>query len=234
MPGSRLSYEERRHVAAGLAEGLSYAEIARRLGRPRSTVIREVARNGGAHAYCAGRAQQATQWRARRRVTVSPPAGPAPAADPADPRARSEFEALFARMATRTGVPAMMARVLVCLFTTESGSLTAAELATRLQVSPASVSKAVAWLEQRGLLRRERDGRRERYLVDDHVWHQAWLASMEGMALWADVTRQGAELFGGNTSAGARLHATSEWLEHVRRDMVQAAEHWRKPLPAKP
>ncbi|TDP91861.1 GbsR/MarR family transcriptional regulator [Labedaea rhizosphaerae] len=231
MPGTRLSYEERQGVAAGLASGLSYAEIARRLGRPRSTVIREVARNGGAHGYRANRAQQATQWRARRRTAAAPP--DAPPSTP-DPQACREFEARFARMATQTGVPAMMARVLVCLFTTESGSLTAAELVARLRVSPASVSKAVAWLEQRGLLRRERDGRRERYVVDDHVWHQAWLASMDGMARWAEVTRQGAELLGGDTPAGARLHATSQWLRHVRDDMVEAAEHWRHALPGKP
>ena len=43
MPGGRLTQEDRRHIAAGLAEGLGYAEIARRLGRPTSTVSREVA-----------------------------------------------------------------------------------------------------------------------------------------------------------------------------------------------
>lgn len=47
------------------------------------------------------------------------------------------------------------------------------------------------------------------------------------------VTQQGAELFGGDTLVGARLHATSQWIEHVRQDMVQAAEHWRQVLPAR-
>ena len=38
----------------------------------------------------------------------------------------------------------------------------------RLQVSPASVSKAIAFLEEQGLIRRERDERRrERYFVDE-------------------------------------------------------------------
>jgi DNA-binding transcriptional ArsR family regulator len=228
VPGSRLTYQERRRLAAGLADGLSYADIARRLGRPKSTVIREVARNGGAHGYRAGRAQQATQWRARRRKPVPPPATTSPATGTGDRQTRREFEERFAAMATQTGMPAMMARVVVCLFTTETGSLTAAELAARLRVSPASVSKAVAWLEQRGLLRREREGRRERYLIDDHVWYQAWLASIQGMAMWAEVTGQGAELFGGDTPVGARLHATSQWLQHVRQDMIEAAEHWRQ------
>ncbi|SNR55120.1 helix-turn-helix domain-containing protein [Actinomadura mexicana] len=228
MPGSRLTYQERQRLAAGLADGLSYADIARRLGRPKSTVIREVARNGGAHGYRAGRAQQATRWRARRRKPVSPPAAAPPATGAGDLQTRREFEERFAAMATQTGMPAMMARVVVCLFTTETGSLTAAELAARLQVSPASVSKAVAWLEQRGLLRREREGRRERYLIDDHVWYQAWRASIQGMAMWADVTDQGAELFGGDNPVGARLRATSQWLQHVRQDMIEAAEHWRR------
>jgi len=30
----RLTYEERRRIAAGLADGLAYTEIARRLDRP--------------------------------------------------------------------------------------------------------------------------------------------------------------------------------------------------------
>ncbi|MFE3175766.1 helix-turn-helix domain-containing protein [Amycolatopsis sp. NPDC059090] len=221
-----MSYPERQRVAAGLADGLSYAEIGRRLGRPKSTVIREVARNGGAHDYRADRAEQAARRRARRRAPAAPPAPPVRAA--ADPRTRGDFETQFARMAAQTGMPSMMARVLICLFTAESGSRTATELAARLRVSPASVSKAVAWLEERGLLQRERDGRRERYLIDDHVWQRAWLASMDGMAQWADFTRQGAELFGGDTLVGIRLLTTSQWLRHIRQDMIDAAEHWRQ------
>ena len=59
----------------------------------------------------------------------------------------------------------MMARVMACLTLSDSGSLTAAELAERLRVSPASVSKAIAFLETQDLVRRFRDegGRRERY-----------------------------------------------------------------------
>ncbi|MGV9295943.1 helix-turn-helix domain-containing protein [Amycolatopsis sp. NPDC003676] len=226
MSGGRLNYPERQRIAAGLADGLSYAEIGRRLGRPKSTVIREVARNGGAHDYRADRAEQAARRRARRRTPAAPPAPPVRAA--ADPRTRSDFETRFARMAAQTGMPSMMARVLICLFTAESGSRTATELAARLRVSPASVSKAVAWLEERGLLRRERDGRRERYLIDDDVWQRAWLASMEGIAQWADFTRHGAELFGGDTLVGARLLETSHWLQHIRQDMIDAAGHWRQ------
>ena len=42
MPGGRLTQQERQTITLGLADGLPYAEIARRLDRPTSTVTREV------------------------------------------------------------------------------------------------------------------------------------------------------------------------------------------------
>lgn len=47
MPGGRLTQQERQQIALGLGDGLAYAEIARRLDRPTSTITREVMRNGG-------------------------------------------------------------------------------------------------------------------------------------------------------------------------------------------
>ncbi|QRX95197.1 helix-turn-helix domain-containing protein [Streptomyces noursei] len=233
MPGGRLTYEERRHVAAGLAAGLSCAEIARRLGRPGSTISREVARNGGARGYRANQAQQATKWRARRRET-HPGTPPAAGTDGCDPQAQREFEDGLVEMMIQTGVPAMMARVLTCLFTSDTGSIGSAGLVARLQVSPASVSKAVGWLEQRGLVRRERDGRRQRYLIDDSPGYQAWQASTQSMVRWAELTQRGAELFGNSTPVGARLHTTSQFFQHLTHDMIQAAEHWRQTFSARP
>ncbi|MCK7622577.1 winged helix-turn-helix domain-containing protein [Streptomyces sp. RS10V-4] len=129
-------------------------------------------------------------------------------------------------------VPAMAARVLVPLFTCEAGGLTAAELVSRLRVSPASASKAVGWLDQRGLIVRERDGRRDRYVLDEQVWYQAWTISVRSMAAWAQFTRRGAELFGPDTPPGARLDTTSRFFHHLGDDMAQAAEHWRQTLAA--
>lgn len=71
MPGGRLTQEARRHIASALAEGLGYAEIARQLERPTSTISREVARNGGPDAYRATQAHKATGGRAQRRKRVS-------------------------------------------------------------------------------------------------------------------------------------------------------------------
>lgn len=72
MPGGRLTQPERQQIALGLADGLTYAEIARRLDRPTSTVTREVMRNGGPTTYRADQAHRATERRAHRRVPAAP------------------------------------------------------------------------------------------------------------------------------------------------------------------
>ena len=61
MPGGRLTQQERQQIALGLADSLPYAEIARRLERPTSTITREVMRNGGPTAYRADLAHRATE-----------------------------------------------------------------------------------------------------------------------------------------------------------------------------
>ncbi|MEV1003104.1 helix-turn-helix domain-containing protein [Nonomuraea sp. NPDC050202] len=234
MPGSRLTAEDRRRIAEGLTAGLTYAEIARRLGRSRSTVTREIARNGGPHGYRAARAQHATSWRARRRKRVPhagvPHTGAPGTAESRDTHTAGEFEEQFAAMMIETGMSPMTARVFAALIISESGSLTAAELVQRLQVSPATISNAIRWLEGRQMVAREREARRMRYFVDVDVWYRTWAASARAMAAWADTTRRGAELFGADTPTGDRLRTTSQFFELLGHDMGQAAAHWRQAL----
>ena len=61
-----LSLEDREEISRGLVEGCSLAEIGRRIGRPTSTVSREVNRNGGPEVYRAAAADRATCDRSRR------------------------------------------------------------------------------------------------------------------------------------------------------------------------
>ncbi|MEU0570015.1 helix-turn-helix domain-containing protein [Nonomuraea sp. NPDC005983] len=235
MPGGRLTYEDRQSVAAGLAEGLGYAEIARRLGRPTSTISREVARNGGPGGYRADRAHQATEGRARRRRSApSPPPQAATGGYGRDPEAVRELEEGLTALLVQNGVPRMTARVLTCLYTTDSGGLTAAELVQRLRVSPASISMAVGYLEEQALIRRERDPRRrrERYVIDDDVWYRAFLASARRNVMLADAARKGAEVLGAATPAGARLEDMGRFLGYLGDDMVQTAERWWQVLVA--
>src|SRR3954471_22526552 len=78
MPGGRLTQQERQQIALGLADDLAYAEIARRLDRPTSTITREVMRNGGPPPYRADLAHRATESRAHRRRRAVPRGSQAP------------------------------------------------------------------------------------------------------------------------------------------------------------
>ncbi|MFI1918572.1 helix-turn-helix domain-containing protein [Nocardia sp. NPDC020380] len=200
MPGGRLTLEEREFIAAGLANGLGYTEIGRHLERPASTISREVIRNGGPGRYRADRAHRATVLRARRSKTPQPAS--APADFDIDDDALREFAARFAELLVFDGMPRMQALVLTSLHLTDSGSLTAAELVHRLGVSPASISTAVCALEQRDLIRRERDSpRRDRYCIDDRTWYRTTLNLARASEAKVEAARRGAEILGPATPA---------------------------------
>ncbi|MFD9518409.1 helix-turn-helix domain-containing protein [Streptomyces sp. NPDC059979] len=95
MPGGRLTRQERQQIASGVADGLAYAEIARRIDRPTSTVTREVMRNGGPAGYHADLAHRATEHRTHRRKQTAPRAAGAP------PHADGRDAAVSATSSTR-------------------------------------------------------------------------------------------------------------------------------------
>lgn len=236
MPGGRLTQQERQRIALGLADGLAYAEIARRLDRPTSTITREVMRNGGPTAYRADLAHRATERRARRRRQATPggPQGPSPAHG-RDAEAVRAYEERFTTVLMQSGTPKMMARVLACLCISDAGSLTASELVQRLQVSPASVSKAITYLESQGLVRRERDERRrERYVVDDDVWYQSMMASARGTAQVAQTARQGVGILGPDSPAAIRLENIARFVEFISESIARAADQARAILHTNP
>lgn len=222
MPGGRLTHQDRQDIGAGLADGLGYAEIARRIGRPTSTISREVTRNGGPEAYRVDHAHLATGRRARRRGKV-PHREPVLPADAygRDPYAVRDFAEQLAALMVRTGVPRMAARVLAALITDDSGSLTAADLVQRLRVSPASVSLAVGYLAGLEVIRRVREPgqRRERYVIDDDVWLQAWMTSAQKHAMWSETAQKGVEVLDAATPAGARLAHMSRFFATLSDDM---------------
>ncbi|WP_329452819.1 helix-turn-helix domain-containing protein [Streptomyces sp. NBC_01724] len=236
MPGGRLTQPERQQIALGLTDGLAYAEIARRLDRPTSTITREVMRNGGPTSYRAELAHRATERRAHRRRRAAPrEAEASPQPHGRDAEAVREYEEVFTNVIMATGAPTMMSRVMACLTLTDSGSLTAAELVQRLQVSPASVSKAIAFLESQGLVRRERDERRrDRYVVDDDVWYQSMMASARSTAQLVETSRQGVAILGPGTPAATRLENIARFLDFVSESIARAAEQAREILHTKP
>ena len=228
MPGGRLTQQERQQIALGLADGLAYAEIARRLNRPTSTITREVIRNGGFTAYRADLAHRATERRTHRRRKIAPPS---PQARGRDAEAVRDYEETYTTVLMRAGMPKMMARVLACLTLTDTGSLTTSELVQRLQVSPASISKAIAFLESQSLVRRERDERRrERYVVDNDVWYQSTMAAARSSAQLAEIARQGVDILGPDTSAAVRLENIARFSDFISESITRAAEQAREVL----
>ncbi|BCJ37365.1 MarR family transcriptional regulator [Actinocatenispora thailandica] len=230
MPGGRLTDEDRRQIAAGLAEGLGYAAIGRRLGRPASTIMREVTRNGGPGGYQADRARQATRRRAHRQKRA-PERAPAPEqSHDRDPRQVGALSESLTALFERQGLPPMAARVLACLYLTDSGALTVADLVRQLRVSPASISHAVGFLEQQGLLGRQRiaGARRERYVVDDEIWVRSTLAAARMNDELVTAWQHGADVLGSETPAGARFAASAEFLSLVSDALRRSIEQWQE------
>lgn len=235
MPGGRLTQKDRQQIALGLADGLAYAEIARGLDRPTSTVTREVMRNGGPTGYRADLAHRATEQRAhRRKPAASRTSEPALQPHGRDPEAVAAYEEQFTTVMMRSGLPKMMARVMVALLMTDAGSLTATELAQRLQVSPATISKSITFLESQTLVRRERDERRrERYAVDGDLWYQSMIASVQSLVQQVEIAREGVGVLGSGTPAAVRLENVARFLDFVAESLARAAEQAREVLNTK-
>ncbi|GAB7036639.1 helix-turn-helix domain-containing protein [Catenuloplanes niger JCM 9533] len=215
-----MTQQERRRIASGLADRLSYAEIARRLGRPTSTISREVARNGGPGGYRPQWAQRATARRARRGVPVPPSAATVAGDAAADG---------IVEMAVRSGLPRITARVHVDLLMAEDGRRTAAELTRRLGVSAASVSGAVNFLIDNGYVRRERDPelRRDVYVVDDDAWYHSLVISSTQTLGAARAALAAADALGPGSPVGERLSKVGMFLERVMEDGLESAARWR-------
>nr|WP_223734516.1 winged helix-turn-helix domain-containing protein [Streptomyces purpurogeneiscleroticus] len=123
----------------------------------------------------------------------------------------------------------MTARVHVDLLLSEDGRRTAAELARRLNISPASVSVAVNFLVQHGYVRRERDPQRRRdvYVVDDDAWYNSVVISSRQTLESARAAMAAAERFGPDSPVGQRLAKGGTFLERVVLDMRESADRWR-------
>jgi predicted transcriptional regulator len=163
---------------------------------------------------------------------VPPPPGTVPAPH-RDDRAVGRFIEDFASALVEMGVPRMPARVFVALLTSDSGRLTAAELATRLQASPAAVSGAVRYLIQVGMVRREGEpgSRRHYYRAPDNVWDEVIGIRDHLMARWTGVLREGVGILGANTPAGARVAESVRFFEFVSSELPLVIARWRESRP---
>jgi predicted transcriptional regulator len=136
----------------------------------------------------------------------------------------------FAAVLVAAGFPPMAARVFVALLVTDSGHLTAAELARQLRISPAAVSGAVRYLIQTGLVHKERvpGSRRDYYRMPPNMWDDMFRMRDQVMARWTAMVREGIELVGPDTAAGARLAEQAAFLEFASREIAGIVARWDK------
>ncbi|MGW4032444.1 GbsR/MarR family transcriptional regulator [Streptomyces sp. NPDC004838] len=142
----------------------------------------------------------------------------------------SVFVERFAAQLAEAGMPRMAARVFAAILVSDSGALTAAELAERLKISAAGVSGAVRYLAQVNMVSREREpgSRRERYRVHMNQWYEALTNRDQMMKRWEDTMREGVVAVGPDSPAGRRLAETEEFFAFLREELSPLLERWRK------
>lgn len=120
----------------------------------------------------------------------------------------------------------MPARVFAALTADDDGRMTAAELGDALGVSPASVSGAVRYLSRIGFVHREREreSRRDVYVVDDDAWLQAMLREDQVYAPMIAALDDALRGLDPDAPARRRLWLMREFLAFVGEELGGIAE----------
>ncbi|MEV7276929.1 MarR family transcriptional regulator [Streptomyces sp. NPDC093111] len=141
----------------------------------------------------------------------------------------SRFVERFAAELTEAGMQRMAARVFAALLASETASMTSAELAERLQISPAAVSGAIRYLSQVSMVTRERDPgtRRDRYVLHNELWYETFTRRDQVLTRWEKVLTDGSEALGPDTAAGARTAETAEFFAFLQEEMLGLMDRWR-------
>jgi DNA-binding transcriptional regulator GbsR (MarR family) len=142
----------------------------------------------------------------------------------------SQFVEKFAAVLTETGFPRMPARLFAALLASDSGTMTARELAGLLRISPAAISGAVRYLTQVNLVSREHapGSRREHYRVHSDVWYEAMARRDRVLSRCEQSLRDGIELLGRDTGAGARMAETLAFFEFIQAELHSLLARWRE------
>lgn len=134
----------------------------------------------------------------------------------------------FGAILSDAGMGRMPARVFTALLAEDSGKLTAAQLADRLQVSPGAISGAVRYLGQLNMIRKEREpgARRDHYVLHDDTWYAAVSRRDQQTVRWIAASREGIDALGADTPAGRRLTETVTFFEFVQEQVPRLLKEW--------
>jgi DNA-binding transcriptional regulator GbsR (MarR family) len=145
----------------------------------------------------------------------------------------SQFIERFAATLFEAGIPRMPARVFVALLTADASRLSAADLASRLAVSPAAISGATRYLIGVGMIACEGapGSRRLYYLIPDDVWNQLLAARDRAMAQWVTALQEGVSLVGADSAAGRRMMQSIGFFEFVGKQLPAVLASWSELQP---
>ena len=127
------------------------------------------------------------------------------------------------------GFPRMPGRVLFVLMCAEEDALTAAQIAERLDISPAAVSGAVRYLIHIQMLRREPvpGSRRDRYRLPSDAWYEVSALKGTAFKVFADLAREGVEALGGpSTGPGAQVAEMRDYFEFLHEEIPRLLDRW--------
>jgi len=166
--------------------------------------------------------------------TVAPTSAQSPAkpdpvsADGRDPAAVRQFIESFTAQLAHAGFPRSAARIFVALLTSDSSSLTAAELAELLHTSPASVSSGARYLVQVGLVtpHGEPGSRRQHYRMGVGVWQDIVRLRDQLFTRWAAELAAGVQVLGPSTPAGERMAETVRYFHFISAEMQGLVDRW--------
>ena len=129
---------------------------------------------------------------------------------------------------TQAGLARLPSRVFAALLVDDDGRMTSAELADELGVSPAGVSGAVGYLEQLGMLRRERErgSRRDVYVVDDDAWHDTMMRHDQLYGPIKASLGHALTALGPEAPAHRRLALTRDFLDFLEEQLDEIGEKW--------
>jgi DNA-binding transcriptional regulator GbsR (MarR family) len=151
-----------------------------------------------------------------------------------DEAAMRQYIEHISRLLADWGFPRMAGRVLFVLMCADERTLTAAQLAERLDVSPAAISSALKYLIHLNMVVREPvpGSRRDHYRLVDDSWYEVTMAKMSFLRALADATQQGVAAAGGPTTvAGKRLANMRGFYIFVEETMPEIMEKWRANKP---
>jgi predicted transcriptional regulator len=145
-----------------------------------------------------------------------------------DPAKVDDFIERSAMVFAEWGFPRMAAKVLMALTVADAPTLTAAELAERVQASPAAISGAVRYLSQLRIIERRTvpGTRKDTYRLRADHWY-ASSATVTGVyTALAELAEDGRRSLPDGSSGAARVTEMRDFFRFVAKESEGMIDRW--------